>query len=127
GAAAPTRSAQHHAPLLRAHPVDGLKTSSHTGVPRAFDDIDCYPIQLPGAQNRPTLSFEQFRINSFPSMAIDPTNGTIAIAWADNEGAGSCGTGAASFSGVTSNQVKLVTSSNGTVWSAPIHVTSGAA
>ena len=54
----------------------------------------------------------------------DPTNGTIAIVWADNEGAGSCGSGAASFTGVTSNQVKLVTSSNGSVWTAPTRITS---
>jgi hypothetical protein len=115
-----------HDALIVARSVDGGKTFTNTEVARVFDDIDCYPIQLPGAQNRQTLSFEQFRINSFPTMAIDRTNGTIAIAWADNEGAGSCGTGAASFTGVTSNQVKLVTSANGTVWSAPLHVTSGA-
>jgi hypothetical protein len=112
--------------LIVARSVDGGKSFTNTEVARAFDDIDCYPVQLPGAQNRQTLSFEQFRINSFPSMAIDPSNGTIAIVWADNEGSGTCGSGGASFSGTTSNQVKLVTSSNGIMWSAPRRVTSGA-
>ncbi len=77
---------------------------------RVFDDLDCYPLQQPGAQDRQTLSFEQFRINSYPSMAIDRSNGHIAIVWADNQGSGNCGTGGSSFIGTTSNQVKLVTS-----------------
>ena len=113
--------------LIVARSVDGGKNFTNTEVARVFDDLDCYPSQLPGAQNRQTLSFQQFRINSFPSMAIDPTNGTIAIVWADNEGSGTCGKGGTSFSGTTSNQVKLVTSSTGTLWSAPRLITSGAA
>ena len=113
--------------LIVARSVDGGKNFANTEVARVFDDLDCYPIQRPGAQNRSTLSFEQFRINSFPSMAIDPGTGTIAIVWADNEGAGNCGSGGTSFSGTTSNQVKLVTSGNGTNWSAPRKITSGAA
>ena len=115
--------------LIVARSVDGGKNFDNTEVARVYDDLDCYPIQRPGAQDRQTLSFMQFRINSFPSMAIDPTNGTIAIVWADNEGIGNCGTGGTSFSSdaVTSNQVKLVTSSNGTTWSSPRKITSGTA
>jgi hypothetical protein len=113
--------------LIVARSVDGGKNFSNSEVARVFDDADCYPIQRPGAQNRQTLSFQQFRINSFPSMAIDPSNGQIAIVWADNEGAGNCGSGGSAFSGITSNQVKLVTSANGTAWSAPRKITSGAA
>lgn len=113
--------------LVVARSVDGGTNFTNTEVARVFDDADCYPIQRPGAQDRQTLSFMQFRINSFPTMAIDPSNGTIAIVWADNEGAGSCGTGAAAFTGTTSNQVKLVTSSNGTAWSGPRTITTGAA
>jgi hypothetical protein len=113
--------------LVVARSVDGGKNFTNTEVARVYDDVDCYPIQRPGAQDRQTLSFMQFRINSFPSMAIDPSNGKIAIVWADNEGAGSCGTGAASFTGTTSNQVKLVTSTNGTTWTAPRKSTSGPA
>lgn len=113
--------------LIVARSVDGGTSFANTEVARVFDDVDCYPIQRPGAQGRQTLSFMQFRINSFPSMAIDPSNGTVAIVWADNEGAGSCGTGAPAFAGTTSNQVKLVTTSNGTTWSAPRTITTGPA
>jgi hypothetical protein len=117
-----------HDALVVARSVDGGKNFANTEVARVYDDVDCYPIQRPGAQNRQTLSYMQFRINSFPSMAIDPSNGSIAIVWADNEGAGSCGKGIDSFfTGTTSNQVKLVTSSNGTNWSAPTKITSDAA
>jgi len=113
--------------LVIARSTDGGTTFVNKQIARVFDDSDCYPIQLPGAQGRQTLSFEQFRINSYPSVAIDPTNGHLAIVWADNEGSGTCGHGGASFTGVTSNQVKLVTSTDGVTWSAPRTVTSGAA
>jgi hypothetical protein len=113
--------------LIVARSVDGGKHFVNTEVARVFDDLDCYPIQRPGAQNRQTLSYMQFRINSFPSMAIDPTNGAIAIVWADNEGSGSCGQGGSQFTGVTSNQVKLVTSTDGITWTTPTRITSGSA
>lgn len=116
-----------HDALIVARSVDGGTSFANTEVARVFDDADCYPLQRPGAQGRQTLSFMQFRINSFPSMAIDPSNGTVAIVWADNEGAGNCGSGAPAFAGTTSNQVKLVTTSNGTAWSAPRTITTGAA
>jgi hypothetical protein len=103
--------------LIVARSTDGGTTFTNTEVARVYDDLDCYPFQLPGAQGRQTLSYEQFRINSFPSMAIDPTNGRIAIVWADNQGSGTCGTGAASFTGITSNQVRMVTSLDGLSWS----------
>jgi hypothetical protein len=112
--------------LVLARSVDGGKTFSTRQLGRVFDDFDCYPIQLPGAQDRQTLSFEQFRINSYPSMAIDPSNGRLAIVWADDEGAGNCGTGASSFTGITSNQVKLVTSNDGVAWTAPRKLTTDA-
>ena len=112
--------------LVVARSTNGGTSFSNTQVARVYDDLDCYPIQLPGAQDRQTLSFEQFRINSYPSMAIDPTTGAIAIAWADDQGAANCGTGGTTFSGVTSNQVKLVTSANGVTWSAPRTLTTGA-
>jgi hypothetical protein len=113
--------------LIVARSTDGGNHFTNTEVARAFDDVDCYPIQLPGAQDRQTLSFEQFRINSFPSMAIDRSRGAIAIVWADNEGAGNCGSGGTSFAGITSNQVKLTTSADGITWSAPRKITAGTA
>ena len=65
-----------------------------------------------------------FRLNSFPSMSVDPVTGEISLAWADQQGSGSCGTGQTSFSGTTSNQVKLVHGPWATIGGAAvIHVT----
>ena len=111
--------------LVVARSTDGGSSFTNTEVARVFDDLDCYPRQI-GAQGRQTMTNEQFRNSNFPSMAVDPTNGTIAIVWADDEGAGTCGGGGTTFSGTTSNQVKLVTSSNGTTWSAVRRITSSA-
>ncbi|TMH28144.1 MAG: exo-alpha-sialidase, partial [Betaproteobacteria bacterium] len=41
-------SGYNHDALIVARSVDGGKNFSNTEVARAFDDIDCYPIQLPG-------------------------------------------------------------------------------
>ena len=109
-----------------ARSVDGGMTFVNRQIARVWDDADCYPVQLPGAQDRQTLSYEQFRINSFPSLAIDRTNGRLAMVWADDQGAGNCGRGGTSFTGTTSNQVKLVTSANGITWTAPRKVSRGA-
>jgi hypothetical protein len=110
-----------------ARSTNGGSSFVSTELARVYDDPDCYPLQLPGAQDYPTLSYEQFRINSFPSLAIDPTNDYLAIVWADDQGAGNCGTEASSFVGTTSNQVKLMTSNSGTSWTDPTVITTGAA
>jgi hypothetical protein len=107
-----------------ARSTDGGKTFTNTEVGRVYDDVGCYPTNV--AQGRARLSFEQFRINSFPSMAIDPTTGGLAIVWADDQNNAGCAAGAASFSGLTNNQVKLVTSADGKTWTAPQQITSGA-
>src|SRR5204863_412700 len=85
--------------LVVARSTNGGTSFLNSQVARVWDDLDCYPLQLPGAQGRQTLTNEQFRINSFPSMSIDPTTGGIAIVWADDQGAGNCGSGSATFSG----------------------------
>lgn len=111
-----------------ARSTDGGGTFTNTEIARVYDDLNCYPRQI-GAQGRQTLTNEQFRISNFPSMAIDPTNGHVAIVWSDNQGAGTCGigNGTGSFSGTTSNQVKLVTSADGLTWTSPTTVTTGPA
>src|SRR5215472_8786147 len=106
-----------------ARSTDGGKTFSNTEVGRVYDDVGCYPLNV--SQGRARLSFEQFRISSFPSLAIDPTTGVVAIAWADDQNNAGCASGAASFSGLTNNQVKLVTSTDGKTWTAPKQITSG--
>ena len=106
-----------------ARSTDGGKTFINTEVGRVYDDADCYPINL--AQGRARLSYEQFRINSFPSLAIDPTTGGLAVAWADDQNNAACASGTGSFSGLTNNQVKLVTSTDGKTWTSPRQITSG--
>jgi hypothetical protein len=110
--------------IVLARSTDGGQTFTNMELGRVYDDIGCYPANV--AQGRARLSFEQFRINSFPSLAIDPSTGHLAIAWADDQGNAGCAAGASSFSGLTNNQVKLVTSVNGTTWTAPHIITSGA-
>jgi hypothetical protein len=107
-----------------ARSTDGGMTFTNTEVGRVYDDVGCYPTNA--AQGRARLSFEQFRISSFPSLAIDPTTGGLAIAWSDDQNNAGCASGAASFSGFTNNQVKLVTSADGKTWTVPRQITSGA-
>lgn len=107
-----------------ARSTDGGMTFTNAEVGRVYDDVGCYPTNV--AQGRARLSFEQFRLNSFPSLAIDPKTGGLAIAWADDQNNSGCASGAASFSGSTNNQVKLVTSADGKTWTAPRQITSGA-
>ncbi len=111
--------------IILARSTDGGQTFTNTELARAYDDFNCYPINV--AQARQTLSGEEFRINSFPSFAIDPSNGHMAITWADDQANSSCGyEKGGSFSGTTSNQVKLITSTNGTSWTSPTVITSNA-
>jgi hypothetical protein len=108
--------------IILARSTDGGKTFENTELARAWDDYNCYPINI--AQARQTLSGEQFRINSYPSFAIDPTTGKMAITWADDQMNASCGfEKGGSFVGPTSNQVKLISSSDGVNWSAPEFLT----
>jgi hypothetical protein len=107
-----------------ARSTDGGQTFTNVELGRVYDDIGCYPKNV--AQGRARLSFEQFRVSSFPSLAIDPTTGGLGIAWSDDQNNPGCAAGAASFSGTTNNQVKLVTSADGITWTAPKIITSGA-
>lgn len=109
--------------IVLARSTDGGQTFTNVELGRVYDDVGCYPLNL--AQGRQRLSFEQFRLNSFPSLAVDPITGGLAIVWTDDQSNPGCASGAASFSGVTNNQVKLVTSANGTTWTAPAQITSG--
>ena len=106
-----------------ARSTDGGKTFTNTELGRVYDDSNCYPTNV--AQGRSRLSFEQFRLSSFPSLAIDPTTGKMAITWADDQGNAGCGGSNPKFTGLTNNQVKLITSSNGTTWTAPAIITFG--
>jgi hypothetical protein len=108
-----------------ARSTDGGRTFTNSELARVYDDFNCYPIQS-GFQFRQRLSFEQFRNSNFPTLTVDPTTGKLAVVWADDQANASCGfEKGGSFSGVTQNQVKLMTSTNGTTWSGPTVITSG--
>ena len=103
-----------------ARSTDDGQSFTNVEVGRVFDDLDCYPVFA----GRQTLTGEHFRLNSYPAFSVDPVTGRLAVAWADDQGAGNCGTGHASFTGTTSAQVKLVTGAWGAL-SAPTRVTAG--
>ena len=108
--------------MVLARSQDNGRSFQTIELPRVYDDLDCYPIFA----GRQTLTDMHFRLNSYPSMSIDPTTNQIAVVWTDNQGSGNCGNGDTSFSGTTGNQVKLVRGTWSTIGSAPVvHVTSG--
>ena len=72
-----------------ARSTDDGRNFSTVDLARVYDDFDCYPI----FDGRQTLTNQHFRLNSYPSMAIDPSTGRVSIAWTDDQGAGNCGTG----------------------------------
>jgi hypothetical protein len=112
--------------IVVARSTDGGKTFTNSEVARVYDDYNCYPINI--AQERATLTGEEFRVSSFPSFAIDPTNSQLAITWSDDQANPSCGyEKGGSFLGPTSNQVKLITSTDGINWTSPTVITTGAA
>jgi hypothetical protein len=100
--------------LVLARSTDDGKTFENVELARVYDDYDCYPM----FGGRQTLTNQHFRLNSYPSMAIDPSGsaaGDIAIVWSDNEGVGTCGQGGYTFVGHTAARVKLVTGTWGSL------------
>jgi hypothetical protein len=90
--------------MVIARSTDGGSTFQTKELARVYDDLDCYPVFA----GRQTLSDMHFRLNSYPSMSVDPVSGIISLAWTDQQGSGTCGNGGSSFTGTTSNQVKLI-------------------
>jgi hypothetical protein len=101
--ASPTTGYATDAMVIARSTDNGLSFTTKE-LARVYDDFDCYPVY----GGRQTLTDMHFRLNSYPSMSVDPATGDIAIAWTDDQGAGNCGTGGFSFSGTTSNQVRLL-------------------
>ena len=107
--------------MVVARSTDDGATFQTKELARVYDDSDCYPVFA----GRQTLTDMHFRLNSYPSMSVDPLTGEISIAWTDQQGSGTCGTGASSFTGTTSNQVKLIHAPWATIQSAAVtHVAS---
>jgi hypothetical protein len=116
-AASPTTGYQTDAMVIARSTDDGM-TFETKELARVYDDLDCYPI----FGGRQTLSGEHFRLNSYPSMSVDPVSGVISIVWTDQQGSGNCGSGGTSFSSSahTSNQVKLIRSNWAAIGSASV-------
>jgi BNR repeat-like domain len=105
-----------------AKSTNGGASWTNTEIGRVFDDYNCYPLNL--SQGRQRLSYEQFRLNSFPTLALDPTTGKLAVVWADDRANSSCGwEKGGSFSGITHNEVIMSTSTNGSTWTTPTAIT----
>ena len=113
--ASPTTGYQTDA-LVLARSTDDGRTFETKELARVYDDLDCYPTFA----GRQTLSDMHFRLNSYPSMSIDASNGRIALVWSDDQGAGNCGSGGSTFSGTTSNQVKILRGTWATIGSASV-------
>lgn len=92
-----------------AKSTDGGQHWTQTVVSRNVDET--YPVVL----GRLALSGLNFRLNTFPALAVDPATGQLYLAWADNRR----GTTAQ-----TSSQVFLQTSADGQTWTAPRQLTS---
>lgn len=104
--------------VMLATSTDGGKKWSNVEGPRIYDDSNCYPRQLPGTgQGRQTLSAQNYRIHSFPSMAVDRKTGRVHITWTDNRAHASCGYEKGgdfdSAQGNTKNQAWYVRSDDG--------------
>jgi hypothetical protein len=109
--------------MVLARSTDDGKTFVTKELARVYDDLDCYPVYA----GRQTLTDMHFRLNSYPSMSVDPVSGMISLVWSDQQGSGNCGNGGSSFSGTTSNQVRLIRSTWAGIESAAVtNVTSGA-
>jgi hypothetical protein len=90
------------------------QTFTQSTLGKVYDDLDCYPVYA----GRQTLSDEHFRLNSYPSLSVDAVTGAVAVAWADDQNAGSCGNGGSSFTGKTNAVLKLSTSRDGRSYAA---------
>jgi hypothetical protein len=106
--------------MVVARSSDLGQTFTQSTLGKVYDDFDCYPVYA----GRQTLSDEHFRLNSYPSLSVDPITGAVAVVWADDQNAGSCGNGGSSFTGQTNAVLKLATSANGLSY-APVRTLGG--
>ncbi len=108
--------------------TDGGKKWTNVEGPRIYDDTNCYPRQLAGTgQGRQTLTAQNYRIHSFPMMAVDTKTGRVHVTWTDDRAHPSCGyEKGGSFDpelGNTQNQVFYIQTDDGVNFSAPVSLT----
>jgi hypothetical protein len=103
-----------HDAIIIAKSTDGGKTFSNQEVAANFD----FPFNPD--TGRDTLTGENFRINSFPQLAIDPDTDGLFVTWADDRNGQYDATTGASIK--TNGDVFLVGSWDGVHWSPTIDV-----
>jgi hypothetical protein len=103
-----------HDAIIIAKSTDGGKTFSNQEVAANFD----FPSNAD--VGRETLTGENFRINSFPQLAIDPDTDGLYVTWADDRNGQYDPTTGASIK--TNGDVFLVGSWDGVHWSPTIDV-----
>ena len=107
--AACNRPTDHDA-IIVAKSTDGGQTFLNREV--AVD----YDFPLNADTGRSTLTNENFRINSFPQMTVDPTDGRLYLVWADDRNGKYDSQG---NSVKTNGDVFLVSSNDGVRWTQP--------
>ncbi len=106
-----------HDAVIVASSRDGGRTFTNTEAAADYD----FPLNAD--TGRDTLTNENFRINSFPQMAIDSVTDSIYVTWADDRNGQYDSSG---NSIKTNGDVFVVKSRDGTHWSSTVGLGSGA-
>jgi hypothetical protein len=106
-----------HDATVVAKSTDGGSTFTNTVVGTNYD----FPFNID--TGTPTLTGENFRINSFPQLGIDNRTGRLYVTWADDRNGQYTADG---DSIKTNGDVILSSSANGTVWTKPYTIGSSA-
>jgi hypothetical protein len=113
--------------MVLARSSNGGNSWTNVQGPRIYDDLNCYPFQLPGTgQGRQTKTAQNYRISSFPAMAVDPSSGRVHLAWTDDRAHPSCGSASPSFNpalGDTQDRVYYTRTDDGVNFTAPTALT----
>jgi len=105
--------ASDHDAVIVAKSTDGGSSFVNREVAANYD----FPFNAD--VGRSTLTGENFRINSFPSFAIDPVTNRLYVTWADDRN-GAYDTAGNSVK--TNGDVFVSTSTNGVSWQAPVRL-----
>lgn len=109
--------ATDHDAIVMATSKDGGKSFVNQEIAVNYD----FPVN--NDVGRETLTGENFRINSVPQFAVDPSTGGLFVTWADDRNGSYDGKG---NSIKTNGDVFIVSSLDGRHWSAPTKVSSSA-